>query len=782
MTQTSARPLLVSHAALAPLARTDLPSFAVALPSRLIVEATPACAALGLAVGEEAPAALARTVKGLSRNQIKTFGFARLLLPGAFVPRLFRYAPVLLASGPAVLFADPGALDQATTDKALPRRIRETPPHQLPVAATAQAGPLRISFETDADDRVRRLSPQFAEALGARAGAILGQTFAALEAEGLMVSNGALAAALASGGSFSDIAVEVPPLGPDEAALELELGGVPLMDSARRRRAILGFGLMRGQIPPAPLPEAVPARPVGAGDAPIRAQNVVPLRGGGLSPQERSAFREIARTLAAAIEDWPKPKTVPSLLGSDDADGVSVDAAEAGLMPAEPGATDAPVHAETDLLDRLPVGLIVQQDGDLAFANQTLLRLSGWADLPALKATGGLGRVLEREPSGALCLVNADGRRLPVEVRLVAAPFMGRPALLHVIRQIDVDDAREARAVARREALDMVPCPVFLLEAEGTIRVANRAAAERFGFAALDLAGEPFTIAVAPEDRGAAIAALDRAASGGAAEEVMLTLRDSTGVTFAGRVGIGRAGADQHLLCAVVSAVVADPIETQAAPDRLPHLARRMMESLGQPIDTALSYAERHATATDRFPGEVTQALSTLRHSLGDLAALATPVPDVAPGPCNLTDLVRAAIAGLVPAARRRRLVLRSDLPEALTVTARVPHLARLVRMMIEEAVEATPAGGTVAVSLFRDEDMAGQACLQVSDGGEALDEVTRAAALAPLENATGLDRFSLAGRPLRAARLSSEAEALGGVFSLRPDLTRGMIARLTLP
>lgn len=686
MTQTSAHAFPSPRPALSLLPRQDVPAFAIALADGRIAEATPEAAALGLGAGGEAHPDLVAVARELPHAGADAFGLARLALPGICAPRLFRYAAVMLDAGPAMLFADQRAF--------------------------AQSGPpQRISFETDADDRLRRLSPHFAEALGARADAFLGRSFAALEAEGLLVSRGALAAALASGASFSDVAVEVPALGADDLPLELELGGIPVFDSTRRRRSLRGFGLLRVRSATAPVAAAVPAphRPV---------ENVVPLRGGNLSPQERSAFREIARTLASAIEEWPRPR---------------LDAAEdEALAPAVPAA-----EAETALLDRLPVGLLVQQDGELAFGNHAFFALSGWPGLDALRAAGGPDRVLEREASGALSLVTQDGRRVPVDVRLVAAPFGGRPALVHVVRETDTEDAREARAVARREALDMVPWPVLLLEPEGTIRLANRAAGARLGAAPLELAGEAFCASVAPQDRAAATDAIGRAAEG--AEELVLTLRNRLGRAFPARVGIGRAGADHQLLC-----VVLRESEPSAPPagGHLPH-------DLAGPLATVLAFAERRGR-DGAMPQEVRAALATLRASLSDGAS----APAMAA--CDISAVVRGALAALAPGAWRRRIALRPDIDDALSVAGDPDRLGGMARAMLEQAVDASPAGGSVAVSLYREEG--GQTCLQVRDGGPAQ------------------------GRPPVPLHVREEAQEMGGAFDVEACATRGMIARLTLP
>ncbi|MDI4666155.1 PAS domain-containing protein [Xanthobacter autotrophicus] len=772
---------------LAPLQRRDLPSFLVAVPSARVIEATQASAALGIIAGTNAPEAVAAVARELSHLTLARFGFARLRLRGSFVPRLFRYAPLALPTGAAVLFADPASFTPPSAGEAAPRPAGAP---DIPVALQPLfAQPIRITFETDAEDQIRALSPVFASALGARAGRFLGATFAQLEEDGLLLSHGTAAEAVA-GGSFSDVKAFVPASSPEEAALDLSLGGAPVFDAARRRQGIRGFGVLSAATtPPAPARPANPAPPPSAEPEGF-GENVVPLRSGTLSPQERSAFREIARTLAAAIEDWPKPRpdapradpsqeTSPPAGARPAASAVAVpfDAAmpapsepEPGSGPGQPAMTD-----DLDLLDRLPLGLLVQQNGAAAYANRTLLTLTGWEDLADIEAAGGLDAVLVRD-GASLHLATAAGARLPVEVRLVAAPFGGRPALVHVIRPLGEAEGREARAITRRDALDMVPWPVFLLEPEGTIRLANRAAAERLGFAAMDLAGEPFTIAVAPEDRATVVAALDRVAAGAASVEVALAVRDRAGTQSPGRAGITRAGADDQMLCVVVGPD--SPAGTVAAPpetDRLPHLADRLRQALAAPL-ACLAGAQPSAA----LPEPERAAFASVAATLDDLAALATGTDQPTAAPCDLSGLVIATVADAAPSARRRGIALRLDAPDTLMVTTRRAHLSRLARLMLEEALAATPAGASISVSVFKDGEAA--ACLQVSDGGAGLDEVALAGALDPLAPPAAGDRFAASGLPLRLARLAREAEALGGVFEVRPEPARGLIACLRLP
>ena len=773
-----------AEAVLAPLARQDLASFLIDVASGRVLAATRAAAHAAIEAGGTAPEVVMTAATHLARRTAAGFGVARLRLPGDLSPRTLRFAALALPSGPAILFADPSAFASAPAEATRAADAPAVPPALRPLLAQ----PLRVTWECDADGRLRALSPLFAAALGSRKGRFLGASFADLERGGHLDDADALVEAMASGESFTERTARVPAAGA-EAPLDLSLGGAPLFDAERRLKGVRGFGIVTAAETPAfgekPAQPETPTAP-----PPITfGRNVVPLRQGSLSPQESSAFREIARTLAAAIEDWPKipPDTEPP----------------AGFETTEaPPEAFAPSGDEAELLDKLPVSLLVQQEGTLVHANRAFLALTGWSGLDALEDAGGLERVLSRE-AGALHVLTPEGARLPMEVRLVAAPFLGRPALIHVIRPLDsTADDREARASARRAALDMVPWPVFLLEMDGTIRLANLAAAERLGFPAHDLAGEPFTIAVAPTDRAEAIATLDRVRDDGTSGQVALALRNRAGELLPGRAAVTRAGAEDQLLCVVIGPAP-EPAEPAPAPQApvpmlpeaappenlLPRLAGRVRAGLEGPMAVL-----RDAPA-EALDAPLRDALKSLNATLADLAALSEPPKaETTAAACNVSAAVRAAIAAHLPDARRRRLALRLDDAGDVIAQADEASLADVLSMLLEEAIAATPAGGAVAVSVFGTEEgtEGSRAVVQLSDAGAGLDAEAAAAALDPLSGLPPDDRFAADGRPLRLARMAEAARRLGGMLDIDPAGSvatgedpgprRGMIARLTLP
>lgn len=809
MTETKAGALDLSEPRLAPLRRDDLASFLVDAASATILAATTAAARFGIVAGQAAPEAVVEVSEAVAGA--RPSALVRLRLPGSLTPLLFRCQKLEIAGIEALLFADPAALADAP---ALAVEGEPMPRVAGPISGLApEDAAQRFTFETDAADRLLTLSSALANALGAEAAAWIGATFSELEADGRIVSGAAAAAALAHGTSFSGVRVTVPAPAP----LELELGGVPLFDAARRRVATRGFGILRRW---RPTPAAVSAFDV-APDAGVfppptpATTNVVPFAAG-LSPRDASTFHEIGRTLTAAIGAAVQP----------DGDGAAMPAAGATgeqdvgapEMPAD-GGLAAPI---AELLDALPLATLLEDEDELVHANHTFLQWTGWPDVEAVRAAGGVAQALETGPEGGSQLMTMTGERLPVDARSVTAPFLSPDARLHVLRRLDRDRAAAIRLPEtldpRRAALDLVPWPLLLLDGTRHIRFANQAASDRLGFPAEDLEGEPFTLAIAPAMRPEAVTWLDRAsasAPGEALNPMELRLRDREGAEFSTIAGLAAVGADGAQLCLVLGPAPRRPAlvperspapETATEPGATPpiegapaeepmaaagnpppealepalHLvARRLAESLGPAFSTLTEFTPDEAA----FPDSVRAALASVQQCLDDLAGLALPLAEGEKVPTAPAPLLAAALAHIQPAARRRRLAVRTDIDEVPPVLSRPARLARLMRVMLEEALDAAPTDSAIVVSLLCDElDPDAPVRLQVSDAGAAVDEVAEADAGAPLAPSAGDDRFSRAGRPLRLARLMAEAEALGGRFELVRGMTRGMTAQLLLP
>ena len=122
----------------------------------------------------------------------------------------------------------------------------------------------------------------------------------------------------------------------------------------------------------------------------------------------------------------------PSLKGTSELDAARP-AAEQLLAPA--------------FLDRIPLGILVYRHDGLLYANRHFLDLSGYGDVAAIEATGGLNRLFA-EPGagtpfadsvGAAAIITQSGERLPVEGRMIAVPWNASPAMALIVSKNQSD-------------------------------------------------------------------------------------------------------------------------------------------------------------------------------------------------------------------------------------------------------------------------------------------------------------------------------------------------------
>ncbi|RXT53015.1 hypothetical protein B6S44_19960 [Bosea sp. Tri-44] len=308
--------------------------------------------------------------------------------------------------------------------------------------------------------------------------------------------------------------------------------------------------------------------------------NVVPLRNGHLaavrpvlepsktllSSAERNAFREIAKALGARIageEDAPGeprlPVAAPLRIRAKDADEPQTDAPATTAPPAavsEQRPRVANAHAE--ILDRLPIAVLVNRDEAALYANRTLLDLLDYADLDDLTSAGGVSQLIKgasRSSDGAMILVDRKGGLISVDGRLSSVSWQGEPATLMAFRNsvpggdlkmLSPEEAEEQELAAEFEAeeeesasrvaqlrlegeasdarvaelsamLDTATDGVVTVDGRGRILSLNKSAEALFGYDQREVAGELFTLLFAPESHSPALDYLDGLIGGGVA-------------------------------------------------------------------------------------------------------------------------------------------------------------------------------------------------------------------------------------------------------------------------
>jgi len=373
---------------------------------------------------------------------------------------------------------------------------------------------------------------------------------------------------------------DVPPEEPAAASQSQEATGPSPADDGEPDAAAPA-----GPDPPAPADSAPADRPQLTIVPP--AKNVVPFRPAlpmapdkrpALSPVETSAFREIAKALGARVEG-----DEAAAAGAAPADGATEATAEpkpehqaaddAAAKPAGPpvrgfprpipsayavgadaGALRAPATAngERAVLDRLPVGVLIFRSETLLHVNRALLDWTGYEDVEAIVAAGGLDRLLAEpglaglgEPGGSgrrLAITARHGESVPVQGRLFSVSWHDGTALLIVLTRAETEErlqtAEEALRAAKERArtsegalaasderlkaaelalrsaetsarelesvLETATDGVVVVDREGTIRASNRSAEALFGYDSHELLNRSFVDLFAPESHRAA--------------------------------------------------------------------------------------------------------------------------------------------------------------------------------------------------------------------------------------------------------------------------------------
>ena len=382
-----------------------------------------------------------------------------------------------------------------------------TPP-QIPHAeapAAERRHPLRFVWQMDADGRFISGSDEFVSLVGPRTMAAFGRKWSEIAAELRLDPDNQVGRAIASHETWSGIVVPWP-VDDTSERLPVELSGLPVFDRDRSFRGYRGFGVCRDVVRinelaklrrerpigfvavPQPPSEEEGAQPVQQGGlivegaAPpeaatrveravpnvaavpsvaLAAANVVPFRPSApaaptLSPVERRAFRELAQELTARLRGGQDaPVAVQGVLAeaprATEAAG-SASTGTAGTTGGEAAQTPAAAGIDPALFDRIPIGVLVYRYDALIYANRCFLDWTGYDDIEALAAAGGLSALFAgpgasalMESGGAQTLSIATRGGIPIAVdgRLLAVPWHGASALALILTNLTNGQAAE---------------------------------------------------------------------------------------------------------------------------------------------------------------------------------------------------------------------------------------------------------------------------------------------------------------------------------------------------
>jgi len=736
-------------------------------------------------------------------------------------------------------------------------------PHE---PAAERRHPLRFVWHMDADGRFGVGSDEFAELVGPRTMAAFGRPWNEIAAELSLDPKSEVARALASRETWSGIVVPWPVDDLSER-LPVEMSGLPVFDRDRSFCGYRGFGVCRdldrinelararrerplgfmpaaeAQPEQAPTPQQAAAEPASAtatsaerataGTAALSA-NVVPFRTTTpaetktppvLSPVERRAFRELAQELTARLRGPEESPAAESAAPA--ARGLAAETAESGAAAAaddnRPAAEEA---AEPALLDRIPVGVLAYRHDRLLYANRHFLQWSGYDNLAAIDAAGGLNTLFAEPadtlaetgagpsaPIRSLSVVTRRGERIPVEGRMFSVPWNGAPALALILTngQAAAEQRDAARALAAAEGenrelksmLDAATDGVLTFDGEGRIVAATARAAALFGKSAEQLVGRSFADLLVPESDRAARDYLDRIVHGTGTLNNILEVTAHAGddrlVPLA--MTLARAGADR------VCATFRDATARKQAEDELRNAKRESMRSasakaeflakvsheIRTPLNAMTGFAE--VIMAERF-GPIGNAryreyvkdihnagvhLVSLLNDLLDLSRIESGQIELAFANVNLNELTQQCVGIMQPQANRARIIIRTSLtPGVPLVVADERSLRQIVINLISNSIRFTGPGGQVIVSTAFSDSR--EAVLRVRDTGAGMSEKDIAAALEPFRDIATSGSWGSGGTGFGLPLTKALAEANRAHFSIKSAPNAGTLVEIAFP
>ncbi|HYS48675.1 MAG TPA: histidine kinase dimerization/phospho-acceptor domain-containing protein, partial [Xanthobacteraceae bacterium] len=718
--------------------------------------------------------------------------------------------------------SEPG--EGASTQGALPLR----PPHPDPLPASGEGEPalsasgarepsappakperrhpLRFVWQIDPSGVFTLSTSEFAEAMGPRTLAVIGQSWRDVADALGLDPDGRIEQAVASRDTWSGIHVAWPVDGLDER-VDVELSGLPTFERDRTFRGYRGFGVCRDverlnaaaarqpELTPAPPADAraaeesaedVPAPEPSAPASPTAqpeqkplltlvpaSKNVVPFRGAApaadkrpaLSPVERTNFREIGKVLGAEDEGGDAASAAPAGAAAEPVETIE---GPVPPTPAEPppAAADVAPAIEPDVLDRLPVGVLVYRGARPLHANRTLLDWTGYADLPAMADAGldylfeeaGVAAIESGGAARALTLATRDGATMPLEAQLSSVPWDGGSARMLVLAKAPAEDRHKSAELALRaieaenrelkSILDTATDGVIVLERDGRIVTLSRSAEALFGYEAHEIKGYPLIDLLAPESHRAAQDYLDGLTRNGVAS----VLNDGREVIGRVRQGgliplfmtMGRIGESGDKFCAVLRDItqwkraeedlLASKRQAERASSAKSDFLAKISHEIRTPLNAVIGFSE--VMMEERF-GPIGNEryreylkdihasgghLVSLINDLLDLSKIEAGKLDLTFTSVNLNGLVQQCVALMQPQANRERIIIRTSLAPTLPqVVVDARSIRQIVLNLLSNSIKFTGAGGQVIVSTALTDRS--EAVLRVRDTGVGMSE-----------------------------------------------------------
>jgi signal transduction histidine kinase len=394
--------------------------------------------------------------------------------------------------------------------------------------------------------------------------------------------------------------------------------------------------------------------------------------------------------------------------------------------------------AETFILNRLPIGIMVFRDQQVLFANRALTDLTGYEAVENLRAAG-LAAIFPSEDATAAGpvthLVRRDGSKMPVKARLQSITWQGRPALMLSAMGGEESRGHEGAVRAFAEVAAEAREDGFVrTDRSGTITQVSLHARVVFGKTEADLLAQPISALLDPADLPALREFLERPARFAETARPSLAVRASVSGAQVTLFAEGQAGVVTGYFGFVraqpASAEPEGSLEPKREDNVEPSMLARLSRGIRRPLNTIIGFSDLirssafgtiENTRYLEYARDIKTAgneIATLVDELDDFTRLKEGRYAARPADLDLGALLESCIVRVRGQASSARVLVRSAISERLPkIRADRASLGQAVLNLLASAIDQTPSGGSVILSAQLEDD--GEIAVNVRDSGE---------------------------------------------------------------
>ncbi|MCA1403753.1 PAS domain S-box protein [Ensifer sp. IC3342] len=570
-----------------------------------------------------------------------------------------------------------------------------------------------------------------------------------------------------------------------------------------------------------------------------------PGTAGTLTRGEQAAFREIARQLGEHFgasgenkdiderSETALTKETPSSAVSDveepDETKATVEqeapAADDGALPASRLA----VGMSSEILDRLPVGLLVHYGDELLHANPEFLRLTGYRDLESFSREGGLAAlfahgddIVDEQPDGTMTLIRQNGQLASVNAHLHSIRWEGKSALMLALAPASGNDgaqaARDGDGMAGeasrlrmeidelRSILETATDGVVILGQEGDVRTMNGSASALFNYDEDEIRGKPFAALFAHESQKAVLDYLQGLSGHGVASVLNdgreVIGREANGGFIPLFMTIGRLSSSNGY-CAVIRDITqwkrteeelrnAKRAAETANAHKTEFLAR-VSHEIRTPLNAIIGFSDMMASEHFgpaghpryiEYAGDIGRSgrhVLDIVNDLLDISKIEAGEMDLDFSAVDINDAVSEAVSLVQPQANSQRVIIRTSLSGSVpTVVADGRSIKQIALNILANAIRFTPSGGQIVVSTSYEAN--GSVILRIRDTGIGMTRSELDQAMKPFRQVTTGGRKRGDGTGLGLPLTKAMTEANRAQFSINSTPNEGTLVEISFP